>query len=394
MLRPSLDRRVKKEAAMLIREAREGLGRVRDVPPAIKQEVVQRTDALAAALQAGTIPALKDGIVALDALIGEHLPAARKSTVREYGESIAIAVIIALLLRAFVIEAFKIPSSSMIPTMEIGDHIFVNKFLYGVRIPYTRTKFFEFRKPRRGEVIVFINPCQPEKDFIKRVVAVEGDTVEVRCDLLYVNGQAVEQRLVQGPPPLGGGEGCAYRDYEETTGEWDRELTRCSRYVETNGGNTYSTFYTEKSSIDESGYSRPPMDRRRLRPTTGDDYAELRGLHDFPELLTDRDLYPEGDPVTWNRCDSESRPLHQRGRVEWSIRPFTDPARACDPRAHYVVPPGTVFVMGDNRYNSLDSRSWGPVPLENIKGKALFIWFSSEGGLSGIRLERMGAFVD
>src|ERR1700759_2247167 len=97
----------------------------------------------------------------------------------------------ALALRAFVVEAFKIPSSSMYPTLEINDHIFVNKFIYGVRIPWTTTKLFALRGPPRGEVIVFIYPCDPDRDYIKRVVATAGQTVETRCGVLYVDGVAV-----------------------------------------------------------------------------------------------------------------------------------------------------------------------------------------------------------
>src|SRR5206468_2579101 len=138
----------------------------------------------------------------LDALCDELIKRAPKSTTRDYFESIGAAVLIALALRAFVIEAFKIPSSSMYPTLEIGDHIFVNKFIYGVRIPYTRTKFFELRGPERGEVIVFIYPCDPDRDYIKRVVALASDSVEVRCNVVYVNGVAVQNELIQGPAKL------------------------------------------------------------------------------------------------------------------------------------------------------------------------------------------------
>src|SRR5690606_10630642 len=137
-------------------------------------ELAARIDALEAACEAGDGERMRVELARLDDLADEHLAFARKSTTREYVESIGIAILIALFLRAFVIEAFKIPSGSMIPSPEIGDHIFVNKFLYGIRIPWTRTKFLQLRKPRRGEVVVFIYPCE-SKDFIKRIVAVEGD---------------------------------------------------------------------------------------------------------------------------------------------------------------------------------------------------------------------------
>src|SRR5262245_65857219 len=99
------------------------------------------------------VPALN----ALDRTLDAHMAFARKSTAREYAESIAVAVLIALFLRAFVVEAFKIPSGSMIPTLQVGDHIFVNKFIYGIRIPGTNIKFGEeYRKAGCGEVIVLV----------------------------------------------------------------------------------------------------------------------------------------------------------------------------------------------------------------------------------------------
>src|SRR4051812_27640643 len=140
---------------------------------------------------------VRRGLPALDSLVDELVKRPAKSTTRDYVESIGAAVLIALALRAFVIEAFKIPSSSMYPTLEIGDHIFVNKFIYGIRIPWTSTKLFEIRTPKRGEVIVFIQPCEPDRDYIKRVVATEGQSVEVRCNVVYVDGEAVENELVQ-----------------------------------------------------------------------------------------------------------------------------------------------------------------------------------------------------
>jgi signal peptidase I len=375
------DRRVRKEAALLVREARDGVARVRDLPPPVKAEVTARADALAEALAAGRTDEVKDGLVALDALIGEHLPAARKSTVREYGESIAIAVIIALLLRAFVIEAFKIPSSSMIPTMQIGDHIFVNKFLYGVRIPYTRTKFLELRKPRRGEVIVFMNPCTPEKDFIKRVVAIAGDTVEVRCHILYINGEPVSHELVEEYQL--DGTGCQYWDTLDTG--WKPAPDRCARYEERLGAHAYSTLHPE---------DRPARDRARREEGEAGTYWEWRGERDFPDLASTRETDRLVAPVL-PRCGpgDVQRPPEQAGRVVRSVPPGEATPGACDPRAHFVVPDGTVFVLGDNRTNSHDSRAWGTVPLDHIKGKALFIWWS-DSEKSGVRWRRMGSIVE
>jgi signal peptidase I len=367
-----LDRRVKKEAALVLREARGGTRR--QLPPEVKTELAERIKRLDAALGAGRTGPIKDAMVPLDALLLEHFPGPRKSTLREYGESIGIAVIIALLLRAFVIEAFKIPSSSMIPTMEIGDHIFVNKFLYGMKIPYTHTKFFEIRGPRRGEVIVFENPCTPEKDFIKRVVAVGGDTVEVRCNILYVNGEKVPSEVAD--------DAYGYDDLDDgidgapTT--WNEDKTMASRYLEHHGGHVYSTLHDTSRPLEEEARALTDEPGPYEDPDNNDE-------HDFPALLgPERNQLPRCRP-------KETRSEAQLGHRERNPQPdLRDP---CAPQVHYVVPKGTVFVMGDNRQNSSDSRAWGPVPLPNIKGKALFIWWSSSDK-SGIRWKRMGNIVE
>ena len=125
-----------------------------------------------------------------------------KSVVREYYEAILVAFILALFVRTFVFENFKIPSGSMIPTLRVGDHIFVNKFSYGVRVPLLPLKLFgrkipavawSWSMPERGDVIVFITPENEEEDYIKRVVAVAGDTLEVNRGVLRINGKECRQ---------------------------------------------------------------------------------------------------------------------------------------------------------------------------------------------------------
>lgn len=143
----------------------------------------------------------------------------KKKVIRETIEAIVIALVLALIIRTFVVQAFKIPSSSMEPTLLVGDHLLVNKFIYGLSVPFTDRKVFQFKKPKAGDVIVFEFPGNPGyckgflsvimkrventkerkdawqlitddcKDYIKRVVAVEGDTVEVRDKVVYVNGK-------------------------------------------------------------------------------------------------------------------------------------------------------------------------------------------------------------
>jgi signal peptidase I len=299
-------RRAVKEARLLLREARRGLRKYpHRVTPKGSEVVREALATLEKATDGKDWDGLPGALNALDRALDDYLPFARKSTLREYTESIAVAVLIALFLRAFVVEAFKIPSGSMIPTLQVGDHIFVNKFIYGIRLPWTNIKFgMTYRKPRRGEVIVFIYPREPDKDFIKRIVAVEGDTVEVRDNQLYVNEQPVPRQHIDGD--------CKYEDYEEATGRWEER--RCEEWQETLDGNTYTTIY------DKNG------------PT------------------------------------HSSRAQH--------------------------VPPNSVFVMGDNRDNSHDSRFWGFVPFDLIKGKAMVIWWSSGEPEGWIRIARMFKLVN
>jgi signal peptidase I len=113
----------------------------------------------------------------------------RKSAFREYAEAAIIAIILALFIRTFVVQAFKIPSGSMEPTLLVGDHILVNKFIYGVKIPFWRKTLIPIERPKRNDVIVFIYPMDPSKDFIKRVIGVPGDTIEMLGRSIYINGK-------------------------------------------------------------------------------------------------------------------------------------------------------------------------------------------------------------
>jgi signal peptidase I len=198
-----------------------------------------------------------------------------KSAFREYAESIVFALLLALFIRSFIVQAFKIPSGSMIPTLQVGDHILVNKLSYGIRSPFWDRYLVHFKKPQRGDVVVFIFPEDRSKDFIKRVIGIEGDLVEIRSKKVYINGRPLE-----------------------------------------------------------------------------DPHAHF-----------------EGDPP-------------ERGAL--NIRDDYGPRR---------VPENHIFVMGDNRDRSYDSRYWGFVDLTDVKGRAFVIYWSWDGTDRWVRWERIGDLI-
>ncbi len=295
-------RRIVREARHLNKDTNRMLRRHgHKIEPDVRDNIVELRNNLVKTLDAANSDAVIRAFKKLDVQVDQHLSFARKSTIREYAESIGVAVFIALILRAFVVEAFKIPSGSMIPTLEIGDHIFVNKFVYGLRIPFTYRFIRHNSTPRRGDVAVFVFPQDESKDFIKRIVGVGGDVLEMRNGVLWVNGNEIQQCPV---------EEVEYVERHELTGREQRMHGQL--YLET-------------------------MDQ-------GD--GESIRYH-----------------VLYNPTNGEER-------ENWG------PER---------VPLGQVYVMGDNRDNSHDSRRWGGVPLENIKGRAWVIWWSN-GPSSGLRL--------
>jgi len=119
----------------------------------------------------------------------------KKSLLREYVEAALIAVFLALFIRTFVIQAYKIPSGSMEPTLLVGDHILVNKFIYGIKIPFISKTLIPIGKPKRGDIIVFKYPLDKRKDYIKRVIGLPGDEIRIMDKKIFINGELFDGRF-------------------------------------------------------------------------------------------------------------------------------------------------------------------------------------------------------
>jgi len=207
--------------------------------------------------------------------IPSERPATEKSVIRQYAEAFLIAIVLALVIRTLVVQAFKIPSGSMLPTLQIGDHILVNKFLYGAEIPFLDWHMPGLRNPQRGDIIVFKFPQDEGRDFIKRVVALPGEKIAIRGKQLLVNGKPVLE--------------------------------------------PYATY------LDRAIQESPHSPRDNFSPV--------------------------------------------------------------------VIPPGQLFMMGDNRDYSMDSRFWGFLDIKKIKGKAFVIYWSWDRERFRPRWERIGKVI-
>ena len=120
---------------------------------------------------------------------------------REYGEALFVALILALVIRTFVVQAFKIPSESMVKTLLVGDHLLASKFSYGIKIPFTHTYIYKGEDPVKGDIIIFEYPNDPSVDYIKRIVGTPGDTIEVRNKQLFRNGEPVKESFIRFTEP-------------------------------------------------------------------------------------------------------------------------------------------------------------------------------------------------
>jgi signal peptidase I len=195
-------RRARAEARDCLTETRALVQRhARRLPPAQRTSLETAASGVEAAAAGQDLEAIERALAALDPLVAAHLGFARRAPGLEYALSIAKALAVALVLRLFVIEAYKIPSGSMIPSLLIGDHIFVNKLSYGLRFPVVHWLPLHWGGYRRGEVVVFANPLDDalpllnRRDYIKRIVGLSGDVVEVKGEVLYVNGSPQARRL-------------------------------------------------------------------------------------------------------------------------------------------------------------------------------------------------------
>jgi signal peptidase I len=238
-LRPDLPQNLRssfERARLLLEEAESILHKhekavVRDLTAKEREKLQSDLETLRGAMQKTPFEeeAFVDALVKADGEVDVRLGRWRKSEVREYVEAILMATLVAFGLRAFVVEAFKIPSGSMIPTLQVGDHIFVNKFSYGPAIPWTHKRVWQNMPPKRGDVMVFAYPEHPDQDFIKRVIAVPGDKLEAKNGHPVINGWEVPYCKVGT---------YAYTDADSLSTRHEGELD-----VEYLGDEAYLTFY-------------------------------------------------------------------------------------------------------------------------------------------------------
>ena len=139
----------------------------------------------------------------MKSMLLDQKPRRKKSVWREYAEALIVALVLALIIRTFVVQAFKIPSESMLQTLQVGDHLLASKFAYGLKIPFTDRYLYQGADPQRGDIVIFRYPNDPSIDYIKRIIGVPGDVIEIRDKQLYRNGQPVRESYIRNTDPGG-----------------------------------------------------------------------------------------------------------------------------------------------------------------------------------------------
>lgn len=211
----------------------------------------------------------------------EKVAKREKSKLKSGVEALIWTLVVVMLIRYFIVQAYNVPSGSMENTIFPGDFLLAVKFVYGLEIPYTHVKFFDFYRPPRQTIIVFSYPVNPRKDFVKRCIGLPGDTIEIRDKVVYLNGKPLDEPYaVHGDP------------------------------------RTFPHYFVIRDSISQAEFQRAWENRRFINEPVRDNFGPI------------------------------------------------------------IVPPNSVFALGDNRDYSLDSRFWGPVPMNYIKGRPLIIYFS------------------
>lgn len=310
-----------------------------------------------------------------------------KSKLREYAESIGLAVSVALLLRGFIVEPFQIPSASMEPTLLVGDFLFVQKFTYGLRLPFTREYVARWHDLKRGDIVVFGFPVEEVSTqlLIRRYEEV-AKVVETTRGRLPATLEELREAAAGALPPA--------------LDAWGRPLV----YEPVVGAPRISSLGPDgaaasKDDLTIDNAARFPMGC--LDPgSLGErkDYIKrVIGLPGDTVELRNNQLFINGEPIPREPIETPqgAKTFYAYSRETLSNGPhYATGYSGRDPDFGPIkVREGNFFAMGDNRDNSSDGRCWGQVPQDNIKGKALFIFFSSESG-SGVRTERIFQSVD